>query len=86
MPSYLNYINAAEAKKIILNTVGVGSLTQLGLTLLLALLNHAGQIYTGPSQALVVLICTTAAASLTGYVSTKTYLKTGEPLEKAAKK
>lgn len=80
MKSVQDYINYREALKILLRTVGAGSLTQLVLMVAAALLNGAGVWYVGPGQAAVVLICSTLASAITGIATTVKYINEGVPL------
>lgn len=84
MKSVQDYINYTEALKILLRTVGAGSLTQLVLMVAAAILNGAGTIYVGPGQAAVVLICSTIASAITGIATTVKYINQGTPLAQAS--
>lgn len=84
MKSLQDYINYSEALKILLRTVGVGSLTQLVLMIAAAMLNGAGVWYVGPGQAAVVLICSTLASAITGIATTVKYINQGTPLDHAS--
>lgn len=83
MKSVQDYINGDEAKKILLRTVGAGSLTQLVLMVAVAMLNGAGAWYTGPGAAMVIMACSTLASALAGVKSAAFYLNQGAPIAQA---
>lgn len=83
MKSVQDYINPQEALRVLLNTIGAGSATQLGLTLVIALFSTADQWYTGPGGAVVVALLSAAAAAIAGKRTARHYLQQGEPIEAA---
>ena len=78
LPSLQGYINIEELKSTLLRALGTGSFSALGLTLLAVLLENAQKIYVGPSAAIVIAICSSAAALLRARSVGMKYLQAGE--------
>ncbi len=77
LPSVQGYLNLAELKSALLNALGAGSLSALVLTVVAVLLENASKIYVGPSAAIVISVCSAAAAMLRAHQVGLKYLKEG---------
>jgi hypothetical protein len=78
LPSMQGYVNLEELQSTLLHALGTGSFSALGFTILAVLLENAQKIYVGPSAAIVIAICSSAAALIRARSVGMKYLQSGE--------
>lgn len=78
LPSLLGYLNIEELQKVLLQSIGAGSLSAFVLAIFVAILENMDKVYIGPSGALVISLCSALAAVLRGRAVGRKMLRLGE--------
>lgn len=81
LPSLQGYFNWVELRRIVLATLGATTFTEIALRLLQDLMTHAGTIYVGPKQGVIVPILSILAGLLTARSIGKKYAQAGQAMK-----